>query len=583
MSFTALLWVAFSPLVLPAESDPEFRRLAADYIDRMPALSPIGATMMGDHRFDGKLDRIDAEGRAQRLAFIEEFLRRLEAIDTARLSRELQIDAALLRHDLKRSRWHLEVFQDWAWNPLIYTGKAGGAIYGLTARKFAPLPERLNNAASRLEQIPVFLEQVRKVLQPRRTPRVHAETAVKQNSGVLSIIDNMIVPAMDVLSPSDRLQLDQAIKMARDAVVSHGEWLETELLPQAKGEFRIGKKLFDEKLAFALFTPLSRDEVKRRAESEFRKTREEMYDISVRLYRKQYPLTVFSDNPGEAYRQAVIRAALEIVYQDRPQRGEIPELARRQVDEATEFVQKEDLMTVPDDPLEIILMPKFRRGVSVAYCDSPGPLDRGLKTFYAVSPIPEDWTETQVDSFLREYNVWSMHDLTMHEAVPGHFLQLAHSNRYPSLLRALLSSGTFIEGWAVYSERMMVDAGYLGGDDRMRLINLKWYLRGITNALMDQAIHVDGMNREEAMRLMVEGGFQEEREAAGKWTRAQLTSAQLSTYFVGTQEHWDLRRQVEEAWQEDFDLKRYHDKVMSFGSPPVQFVKALMLDLPIPR
>ena len=583
MSFTALLWVAFSPLVLPAESDPEFRRLAADYIDRMPALSPIGATMMGDHRFDGKLDRIDAEGRAQRLAFIEEFLRRLEAIDTARLSRELQIDAALLRHDLKRSRWHLEVFQDWAWNPLIYTGKAGGAIYGLTARKFAPLPERLNNAASRLEQIPVFLEQVRKVLQPRRTPRVHAETAVKQNSGVLSIIDNMIVPAMDVLSPSDRLQLDQAIKMARDAVVSHGEWLETELLPQAKGEFRIGKKLFDEKLAFALFTPLSRDEVKRRAESEFRKTREEMYDISVRLYRKQYPLTVFPDNPGEAYRQAVIRAALEIVYQDRPQRGEIPELARRQVDEATEFVQKEDLMTVPDDPLEIILMPKFRRGVSVAYCDSPGPLDRGLKTFYAVSPIPEDWTETQVDSFLREYNVWSMHDLTMHEAVPGHFLQLAHSNRYPSLLRALLSSGTFIEGWAVYSERMMVDAGYLGGDDRMRLINLKWYLRGITNALMDQAIHVDGMNREEAMRLMVEGGFQEEREAAGKWTRAQLTSAQLSTYFVGTQEHWDLRRQVEEAWQEDFDLKRYHDKVMSFGSPPVQFVKALMLDLPIPR
>ena len=583
MSFTALLWVAFSPLVLPAESDPEFRRLAADYIDRMPALSPIGATMMGDHRFDGKLDRIDAEGRAQRLAFIEEFLRRLEAIDTARLSRELQIDAALLRHDLKRSRWHLEVFQDWAWNPLIYTGKAGGAIYGLTARKFAPLPERLNNAASRLEQIPVFLEQVRKVLQPRRTPRVHAETAVKQNSGVLSIIDNIIVPAMDVLSPSDRLQLDQAIKMARDAVVSHGEWLETELLPQAKGEFRIGKKLFDEKLAFALFTPLSRDEVKRRAESEFRKTREEMYDISVRLYRKQYPLTVFPDNPGEAYRQAVIRAALEIVYQDRPQRGEIPELARRQVDEATEFVQKEDLMTVPDDPLEIILMPKFRRGVSVAYCDSPGPLDRGLKTFYAVSPIPEDWTETQVDSFLREYNVWSMHDLTMHEAVPGHFLQLAHSNRYPSLLRALLSSGTFIEGWAVYSERMMVDAGYLGGDDRMRLINLKWYLRGITNALMDQAIHVDGMNREEAMRLMVEGGFQEEREAAGKWTRAQLTSAQLSTYFVGTQEHWDLRRQVEEAWQEDFDLKRYHDKVMSFGSPPVQFVKALMLDLPIPR
>ena len=167
--------------------------------------------------------------------------------------------------------------------------------------------------------------------------------------------------------------------------------------------------------------------------------------------------------------------------------------------------------------------------------------------------------------------------------MPGHYLQLSHSNQHPSLLRALLSSGPFIEGWAVYAERLMVDEGYLGGDPLMKLINLKWYLRAVINAILDQAVHIDGITREDAMRLMIEGGFQEESEAAGKWTRAQLTSAQLSTYFVGYQEHADLRREVEARWGDEFSLRRYHDTVLSFGSPPGRFVRALMLDLPVPE
>jgi uncharacterized protein (DUF885 family) len=227
-------------------------------------------------------------------------------------------------------------------------------------------------------------------------------------------------------------------------------------------------------------------------------------------------------------------------------------------------------------------MPEFRRGVSLAYCDSPGPLDVGQKTFYAVAPLPSDWTPEQIESFLREYNLRSIYDLTVHEAMPGHFLQLAVSNRYPSTLRAVLSSGVFIEGWAVYTEQLMADEGLLDGDPLMRLIALKWYLRSISNALMDQAMHVDGMTREAAMELMTESTFQEEREASAKWVRAQLTSTQLSTYFVGYQEHRDLREEAEKAWGDEFSLKRYHDGVISFGSPPVQFARALLLELDIP-
>jgi uncharacterized protein (DUF885 family) len=244
-------------------------------------------------------------------------------------------------------------------------------------------------------------------------------------------------------------------------------------------------------------------------------------------------------------------------------------------------VRAKDLVTVYDDPLEIIPMPEFQRGVALAYCDPPGPLDKGQKTFFSISPIPGDWTDAQVNSYLREYNTRSINNLTIHEAMPGHYLQLMHSNRYDSPLRAALQSGTFIEGWAVYGERLMAEQGYLNADPLMHLIQLKWYLRTIANAILDQGVHVDDLSREDAMRLMTRDTFQEEREASGKWTRVQLSSAQLPTYFVGVQEHLALREEAKKRWGTHFTLKQYHDRVLSYGSPPVRYVRDLIFDLPI--
>ena len=272
-----------------------------------------------------------------------------------------------------------------------------------------------------------------------------------------------------------------------------------------------------------------------------------MYEIARHVLKgrkRRSPPT--PEKPSAAQQQRAIKAALELAYAERPPRDGVLDAARAALAEATRFVREKNLVTLPDEPLEIIEMPEFQQGVALAYCDSPGPLEAGQKTFYAVSPIPEQWTRAQTDSFLREYNSRSIHNLTIHEAMPGHYLQLAHANQYPSTLRAVLSSGPFIEGWAVYTERVMVDAGYLNGDPLMQLIQLKWYLRTIVNALLDQAVHVDGISRDAAMKLMIDSGFQEEREAAGKWTRAQLTSAQLPVYFVGAQEHIALRAEAEQ-------------------------------------
>ena len=564
-------------------TDNAFQNLSDEYISNLTNFSPVTATMIGDHSADGDIDQVDAAARAESLTLLREYQDALAALDREEMSRANQVDAELLLHEIESSIWSAEQLQEWAWNPLYYVDKSGGSIYSLLSRDYAPMEQRLMSAASRLEQIPRFLEQARGELQPARVPKIHAETAVQQNPGLNSIIDMMIIPRMDVLNAEQKARLNAAIETAKNAVADHQTWLEEELLPRANGDFRIGAELYDVKLAFALNSPLSRKEVTARAEQEYENVRNQMYEVATVVYLEKHPMTAFPDNPDESYKQSIIRAALEEAYRQLPPRDGIVAIAKEQLQEAIDFVIERNIVTMPEEPVEIIIMPEFQRGVTVAYLDPPGPLDREQPAFYAVAPLPDDWTEEQVESFLREYNIYSIQDLTIHEGVPGHYLQLALSNRYPSTLRGILWSGPFVEGWGVYAEQMMIDEGYQDHAPLQKLITLKWYLRGITNAIIDSAIHVDGMTREAAMNLMVEGGFQEEREAAGKWVRAQLTSAQLSTYFVGYQEHLEMRAAVEQAWGEEFTLRRYHDQALSYGSPPVRFVRALMLGDEIPR
>lgn len=580
--FVAVL--AFAPVAsaIEVEMNSNFERLGEQYIKQLAEFSPVQATALGDHRFDGQLDAVDEAARGKRQEWLRKFARQLTEIDTSRLSRGNQVDHALLKHAIDDQLWRLTELREWEWNPLIYTGLAGDSIYALMARDFAPVTERLRNASNRLEQFPRFLDQVRNTLNVSRVPEVHAMTAAAQNRGVLRTIDNLVRPLLGELNEQERERLVHAIGVAEKAIGQHQVWLDSVLLPGAKGDFRIGIKLYERKLAYALHSPLKRKEIRELADWRVRELHQQMYEIAKELYREQYPLTRFPEQPSDAFRRSVIRFGLEKAYAETPEVDQIVATAKHSVEMATDFVRDKDLVTIMPDPLEIIVMPEFQRGVSLAYCDSPGPLETNQKTFYAVSPIPADWTEKQTLSHLREYNTRSVDVLTIHEAMPGHFLQLAHANRYPGKLRHLFQSGTFVEGWAVYTEWMMCEEGFLDHDPLLKLITLKWYLRDVTNAILDHAVHVDGISRAGAMKLMVEDAFQEEREAAGKWTRAQLTSAQLSTYFVGYVEHVAMRREVEQQWGSDFDLKTYHDKVLSFGSPPPQYVKALLLDQPIP-
>ena len=562
-------------------ADQLFADLSKRWLDGTFKLNPVNATQAGDHRFDGEIDDLSAEGRQRGLDFSKSMLADLAKIDRTKLSRENQIDYAMLSNQVRSDIWAVETLQGWAWDPTIYSQLAGGALYTLMAREFAPMPERLRSATARMEKLPKLFEEMHANLDPNRVPKIHAETVSKQNKGVLSLVDGLIMPHAGDLPDADRQKLEGAVGALRKAVDENQTWLDKTLVPNAKGDFRIGEKLYDAKLAFALNSPMSRQEIRKRAEAALESTRNEMYGIARQVLAGKPKAPPTPENPSEEQKQKAIQAALELAYADRPARDKVMPTAEAALAKATEFVRTKGLITLPDAPVKIIPMPEFQRGVALAYCDSPGPLDKNLDTFYAVSPIPDDWTKQQVDSFLREYNTRSINELTIHEAMPGHYVQLWHSNKYPSVLRAILSSGAFVEGWAVYAEKVMADEGYLDNDLLYRLVHLKWDLRSIANAILDQAIHVDGMSEQDAMKLMTVKTFQQEREAAGKWTRARLTSAQLPTYFVGWQEHLDLRKEAEKRAGEKFDLKAYHDKLLSFGSPPVRYAREMMLDEPI--
>ena len=559
--------------------DARFTAFSNRVVNELLRFDPVNATQIGDHRFDALLPDISPAGRAQRRAFAQRTLAELARFDARRLSREHQVDAILLRDQLDFMIFSLDRLQDWAWDPLTYASSAGNSLFTLSSREFAPLPVRLRSASARLDALPAFLAQARSALVPARVPRIHAETAAKQNAGLNSLIGE-ILAAKGALPAADRERLEQSASRAQLAVADYQKWLDTELVPNARGNERIGAALYDEKLRLALNSTLSRREIRQRAFLEIQKMRADMYAIAASMLKGRPGAPSIPASPTRDQQQKVIEAGLAVVYADTPPRDQLLPFASKTLDEAIAFTRARNIVSIPRAAsFSVIEMPEYARGIAVAYADMPGPLEPDQRGFYDVMPIPPDWTAEQTASFLREYNKWAIYELTLHEGVPGHLLQLAASNGYKSRLRAYLQSGPMVEGWACYAEEVIADAGFLDRDPRYLLAHYKFLMRLPVNAILDQDFHTGNLTREQAMKLMTETAFQEEREAAGKWVRMQLSSAQLPVYFVGTQEWKDLRAAAEK--RPGFNLKRFHDQALSHGSPPVRFIRQLTLGEPI--
>lgn len=548
-------------------NDTRFEALAHAFLEDYLRLNPEEATDLGDHRYDGRLSDYSAAGTAAEIAMLRRHLAALDGIDATGLTGANRVDARILHLQLERRIFELTEIRSREWNPLAYNSSLANSIYQLTSREFAPAASRLRSAALRLAALPGVIAQIKASL--HNPPRVHTETAIQQTAGGINLVRTGLDPLF-VQAPALKAELAPLQEKAIAALTDYKQWLEKDVLPQANGEFRLGAERFRKKLRYTLDSDLTLEQLLARCEKELETTTNALYATALPLFKKYFPAT---DAAAQADRPRVIKAVLDRLAETRANDDTVVPRATELTKLATEFVRAHQLVTVPDTPLKVIVLPEFQRGVAIAYCQPPGALEPNGETFFAVSPTPKDWTDARRTSFFREYNDYMLHDLTVHEAMPGHYLQLAHANRFkaPTLIRAVFWSGTFAEGWAVYTERVMADAGFGGPEVRMQ--QLKMRLRAIINAMLDQKIHAGGMTEQEALALMTGRGFQEEGEAVGKWRRACQSSTQLSTYFVGAIEQDDMRAAAEKKEGAAFNLKRYHDRVLSLGTPAVKYVR----------
>ncbi len=551
--------------------DEQFQKIAHEYIEGLLATHPEYATQLGDHRFDDKLTDYSAEARTRELQRAKDVRQQLEGLtDLSQLTGPNKVDVRLLADNVDNEIFGIEDLKEWQWNPLTYNESLANSIYLLVARDFAPAAQRIPNLRKRLEAIPAVVAQAKANLQ--HPPKVYTETAIEQTQGAISLVREGLAPLLGQ-APQLGKDLAEVQEKAAKALEKYKTWLQKDLLPRSDGDFRIGADKFRKKLHFALASDLSMEEIMKRAQDDMAQTQKAIYETALPLYKKSFP---HADKATLEDKKKVTTSVLDKLAEQHPDDNTIVSYAQKIVREATDFTSQHHVVTVPDKPLDVIVMPEFKRGQGIAYCDSPGPLEQNGKTFFAVEPTPKDWNQERKASFFKEYNNYMCRDLTVHEAMPGHYLQLAHSNEFraPTLVRAVFQSGTFIEGWAVYTEQVMAELGYGGPEVKMQ--QLKMRLRVICNAIIDQSIHAKNMSEQDAMTLMMKEGFQQEGEAVAKWKRARLSSAQLSTYFVGVAEHLDLRDRAKARDGGKFDLKQYNDTVLSFGSPPVKYVRESM-------
>ena len=536
----------------------EFRALAASVVDELLSWEPVAATWLGDHRFDARLPDFTSAHLGRCRTEIEDWLAALDAIDDLDLEPEDGVDLEILRAQLSRIHFEITELRATTWNPMLWN--PGTALHLLLIRDFAPIDVRAESLRGRLAAIPRFLVDARAELGVM--PRVHVETAIAQLAGTLALIEGQVAEVAG----------DESLtRAAATSVMGFTEWL-TEQLPDAERSPRLGGHLYSAVLWHSLDDGITPEALLEQAERS-------LDDISarMRLVAGEY-LGESAESDGVVER-ALARVASNAPVTDSTVLGIVEDATARSLT----FVREHDLVSIPETGVRIIEMPEIHRGVAVAYCDAPGPLESAdVATFVAVSPTPADWSPERTLSFYREYNGVQLHDLTIHEAFPGHVLQLAHARQFTgsTSVRRLGMSGVFVEGWAVYAEELMLDRGYSpdGSDEQrlaLRLQQLKMQARMTINAILDIRVHSGDLEEQEAIDLMRTRGFQEEGEAVGKWRRALLTAGQLPTYFTG---YVAVRSIVNDlrVLHPDWTDRALHDLILSQGSPAPRHLRALL-------
>jgi uncharacterized protein (DUF885 family) len=541
------------------------------FLDGYWRLHPDAAIAAGYYAVAAELEIPDAASRARLLQFLQAARMRLAAIPAAGLDAAGRTDRAVLDTQLASETWNLTKKRSWEWDPSLYN--VAGGFYLLLNTPYAPLDDRLRTVLARLDKVPAYYAAAQANL--RKPTREHTRLAIEQNAGALDVLGASLEQQIghSGLSAEERGLFTQRLAAARAAISGYIDALKAREASGAAGarSFRLGRELYEQQFAFDIATGGTAEALYHRALAEKENLLAKMDVLADELWPK-----VFPDAPRPASRYQKIGTLIAKLSEQHVAPGEFFATVERDLPAFEKWIADHDLVELDATrPLQVRLTPVYERGISGASLDPPGPYDATATSYFNVDPIEERGPE-RAESFLREYNRWILPVLVMHEALPGHYVQLLHANKSPSLIKSLFGNGAMIEGWAVYSERMMMESGY--GDDTAEqwLMYYKFNLRTVCNTILDYGVHVQGMSEAAARHLLVDEAFQTPEQAREKWHRVTVTSVQLTSYFAGYSAIYELRERLKRQYGPRFSLKRFHERFLAYGSAPVGVIEQML-------
>ncbi len=574
--FIAIVITSCGNSTKPTESqDKTFDGFKEAFVEELWKTYPEWASYNGYYKYDSVLSVPDESRRKAELAFAGAWLDSLHRFDVKQLSSVNKTDFLMIENQLKSTQFYVNEFKSFEWNPSNYN--LGETFAKMINEQYAPLDERLKNLYKRLQKVDAYYAAAKSNI--KQPTIVHTTLAISQNRGAAEVFAAAVIDSIDKsgLTAQEKVDLKTAVEEAKQAVLDYADWLEKDILPtlneQTARSFRLGKDLFTKKFDYEITSSYSAEQIYNKALEHKKNLHSEMAKLTKQLWPKY-----FKDKAMPADSLLAIKEMIGVLSLKHVHRDSFQFAIEKQIPELTAFVKDKDLLYLdPSKPLVVRVEPAYMQGVAGASISSPGPYEKNANTYYNVGPLT-GYSPEAAESYLREYNHYMLQILNIHEAIPGHYAQLVYSNQSPSIIKSILGNGAMVEGWAVYTERMMLEEGYGNNEPEMWLIYYKWNLRATCNTILDYSIHTANMSEEDAMKLMVNEGFQQEKEAANKWKRANLTQVQLCSYFTGYREIYDFREEVKKQQGDNFKLKAFHEKFLSYGSAPVKYIRELMLE-----
>jgi len=556
------------------DQNERFEEFKEKFLVKTWELNPSRALYVGYYKHDDQLLIPNGELRATRRTFYVNELLALKAFDANQLSAGNASDLAIIEARLRANIWYIDEFRAYEWNPAQYNPAGGFGV--ILNTDYKPLNERMQVISRRLENVPAYYQAA---INNIKTPTIeHVDLAIQQTGGAISMFDTLIPErfAQAELTQEQELAISSKLARASQASNDYINWLkvkkdELQTNDDAR-DFRIGAQAYEKKFKHDINSSYNAAELYELALKAKQQLHKEMISITYELWSKYFPDT---DKPQQDL--LAVKQLIDKLSERHIERDKFVDEIRRQIPIIQAFMDDNDLLdSDPTRPLVVRLTPEYQRGIAGASVNAPGPYDATANTYYNVSPL-DAYTDEQAESYLREYNHWILQILNIHEAIPGHYTQLVHANKSASKIKSIFGNGAMVEGWAVYSERMMLEEGYGDNEPELWLMYSKWNLRVVVNTILDYGVQVLGMERDSALDLLMNEAFQERTEAEGKWRRATLSQVQLTSYFTGYSEIYAFREELKALAGDRFNLRNFHNTFLSYGSAPVPVIKKLML------